>query len=277
MIRLDGKSLAQKTRDQLKKKIDEMPIKPGLAVVLVGADPASQVYVRNKVKACESVGIYSERFDLPQDCSEEKLLSLVEQCNQNPKIHGILVQLPLPKHIDTDRVLSQIAEEKDVDALSVESVGKAWLGKAIIHPCTPSGVMEILKEYEISVEGKKAVVIGRSDIVGKPMAQLLLAANATVTICHSRTKDVKAYTQDADIVVVAAGKPKAFDKSYFKKDAVVIDVGIHRIDDKLCGDVEPEGLADHIEALTPVPGGVGPMTIAMLLENTYKLAQAAKG
>ncbi len=250
---------------------------PGLAVVLVGDDPASQVYVKNKIKTCHELGIESFEHRLKESATPEELKKCVGALNHDPKVDGILVQLPLPKQFIESEVVDWIRPDKDPDALTTHNVGLLWKGRAICLPCTPSGVMEILNFYKIPVEGKKAVVVGRSQIVGLPMAQLLLAANATVEICHSKTKDLRSALKDADIVVVAAGRPEFLGKEDFKKDAVVIDVGIHRKPakdgtQKLCGDVRFEELKDWAQAATPVPGGVGPMTIAILMQNTLKLA-----
>ena len=274
---LDGKATAATIRAEIKNEISEFfkryRVSPGLAVVLVGEDPASAVYVRNKHRACTEVGMYSEVHVLPSDTSEEKLLSLIEQLNQDKHIHGILVQLPLPKHISEKRVLHAIVPTKDVDAFHPWNVGQLFLGEPTFLPCTPAGIMTLLHRYGISPDGKRCVVVGRSNIVGKPMAMLLLAENGTVSICHSHTQNLAAYTQDADILVVAVGKPLFMTGEMIKKGAVVIDVGIHRgSDGKLCGDVDFSSVEPHAGAITPVPGGVGPMTIAMLLRNTLRAA-----
>ena len=274
---LDGKATAATIRAEIKNEISEFfkryRVSPGLAVVLVGEDPASAVYVRNKHRACTEVGMYSEVHVLPADTSEEKLLSLIEQLNQDEHIHGILVQLPLPKHISEKRVLHAIVPTKDVDAFHPWNVGQLFLGEPTFLPCTPAGIMTLLHRYGISPDGKRCVVVGRSNIVGKPMAMLLLAENGTVSICHSHTQNLAAYTQDADILVVAVGKPLFMTGEMIKKGAVVIDVGIHRdLDGKLCGDVDFSSVEPHAGAITPVPGGVGPMTIAMLLRNTLRAA-----
>lgn len=287
MLLLNGTAVAKLRRESLKAKIAEFTKKsgraPALATVLVGDDPASHVYVKNKRKTCEEVGIKSVDRDLPGDVSQDKLLSTIKELNNNAAVDGILLQLPLPKHLDADEALTTLAAKKDPDGLTFENLGLLWGGKKRVAPCTPSGVMKILEHYKIDVAGKRAVVIGRSNIVGKPMAHLLQEANATVTVVHSRTPDIKLHTCEADIVVVAAGKARFIGKDAFKKDSVVIDVGIHRpttgeFADKLCGDVKFEELEGHVAAATPVPGGVGPMTIQMLLENTLVLAElAAKG
>ena len=276
---LSGKDVSQYYRTKLKEKVSaekqKRGLAPGLAVVLVGEDPASQVYVRNKAKSCEEVGFNSSVQRLAANVSPEELKNTIEKLNNDSQVHGILVQLPLPKGFNEDQVLSWIDPKKDPDALTVENMGLLWKGQERCMPCTPQGVMAMLKYYEIPVAGKRAVVVGRSHIVGQPMAYLLQRANATVTVCHSKTPNTSAYTKEADIVVVAAGRPKLFGRDDFKKDSVVIDVGIHRevIDgkNKLCGDVRFNELDGWVAAATPVPGGVGPMTISMLLENTFKL------
>lgn len=281
MVIMDGKALSEKMRGQLKERVERLKAEqgkvPGLTVILVGDDPASQVYVRNKAKACESVGMNSWVHRLPKETSAEELKALIQKVNEDNQVHGLLVQLPLPVGLDPDRVLSWIQPEKDPDALTVENVGLMWSGRPRVAPCTPSGVMELLKEYDVEVEGRRAVVVGRSQIVGQPMALLLQNANATVTVVHSKTPDIKTHTCEADIVVVAAGRPRFMGKEHFKKGAVVVDVGIHRLEQpingkSLCGDVRFEELDGWASAATPVPRGVGPMTIAMLLENTYRLA-----
>lgn len=270
MKRLDGKEVAAQLKDKLAKEIAGFSAKPGLAVVLVGEDPASQVYVRNKIKACEKVGIESFEHRLPADVSFGELSVVISKLNVDPKVDGILVQLPLPQHLNETEVIELIDPGKDVDGLSFESAGLLMQQRAPVAPCTPAGVIEILKYYNFEIVGKEAVVVGRSNIVGKPMALLLSQANATVTICHSKTKDLKFHTKRADIVVVAAGVPEFLGEGDFNPNAVVMDVGIHRkADGKLCGDVKSEGL--NVQACTPVPGGVGPMTIAMLLKNTVEL------
>ena len=284
MLRLDGTLVAKTRQARLAADIKDFQAKygtvPGLAVVLVGDDPASQVYVRNKIKTCESIGIKSFQTRLPATTTEAELLKKVEELNRDKNVHGILVQLPLPKHISEEKILDTLDPKKDPDGLTAANLGLFWSGRTRVAPCTPTGVMKILEHYNISVAGKKAVVVGRSNIVGKPMAHHLTNANATVTIVHSKTPDVSAVTREADIVVVAAGKPRFLGKDAFKKGAVVIDVGIHRPDSgeyagKLCGDVRYDELDGWAEAVTPVPGGVGPMTIQMLMENTVQLAKLA--
>jgi methylenetetrahydrofolate dehydrogenase (NADP+)/methenyltetrahydrofolate cyclohydrolase len=281
---LDGKTVAEARRSKIKSEVkafrDKFRRSPGLAVILVGEDPASQVYVGNKVKACKEVGIESFEHRIPHDTSAPRLKSLIAQLNADSKVDGILLQLPLPRHLNSEEAIDWIAPEKDADCLTAANLGRLWSGRALTTPCTPWGVMVILEHYDIDVAGKKAVVVGRSNIVGKPMAHLLVQADATVTICHSRTKNLREHTSTADIVVVAAGKPEMLGRGDFKEGAVVIDVGIHRKESadgkkKLCGDVRLKELDGVIKAGTPVPGGVGPMTITMLMENTLRLAQSS--
>ena len=277
---IDGKLVTAKIREEIKNESalfeKETGVKPGLAVIIVGDDPASQVYVRNKGKACEEVGFYSEIHRLPAETTEGELLSLVHSLNENDKIHGILVQSPLPKHLDEALIVNNIRYEKDVDAFHPVNVGKIMIGDYNFLPCTPAGVMELLKAYDIDVTGKEVAVVGRSNIVGKPQAMLMLHANATVTICHSRTKNLAEVTKSADILVVAIGKARFVTGDMIKPGAVVIDVGMNRDDNgKLCGDVDFESAEKIAGAITPVPGGVGPMTITTLLENTLRAAQMA--
>ena len=268
---IDGKAISQAVKDEIKERTAELAAKginACLAVILVGEDPASQVYVKNKKKACEYCGIKSLSYELPADTTEEKLLELIAELNGRSDVNGILVQLPLPEGIDEDRVLDAISPDKDVDGFHPVNVGKLSIGKKGFVSCTPAGVIQLLKRSNIEISGKECVVVGRSNIVGKPMSMLLLQENGTVTVCHSRTKDLKEVTKRADILVVAIGKPKFIDASYVKEGAVVIDVGIHRQDDgKLCGDVDYASVEPVASAITPVPGGVGPMTIAMLMYN----------
>lgn len=268
---INGKEISMQIKDELKIKVEELK-KAGkevtLAVILVGDDPASAVYVGNKKKACEYIGINSLSFELPASTSKEDLLSLIDRLNKDEKVNGILVQLPLPKHINEDEIIKAIDPSKDVDGFHPENVGKLSIGQKGFVSCTPAGVIELLKRSGIEIEGKNCVVIGRSNIVGKPMAMLLLRENGTVTITHSRTADLKSVTSKADILVVAIGKPKFITADYVKEGAVVIDVGIHRMDNKkLCGDVDFDDVAAKTSFITPVPGGVGPMTIAMLMKN----------
>lgn len=271
-IRIDGKETSRKVRGEIAKKVEALKAEgkiTGLAVVIVGENPASQVYVRNKAKACEEVGMYSEVHALPEATTEEELLALVDRLNHEDKIDGILVQLPLPKHINEERVILAIDPSKDVDAFHPVNTGKIMIGNYEFLPCTPAGVMTLLKEYNIEVEGKECVVVGRSNIVGKPQALLLLQKNGTVTVCHSRTKNLAEITRRADILVVAIGKAEFITGDMIKEGAVVIDVGMNRkADGKLCGDVEFASAAEKASYITPVPGGVGPMTITTLLQNT---------
>lgn len=276
--KIDGKEVSLFIKDRIKEQTAKLFNKygavPGLAVILVGDDSASHVYVRNKKLACEYCGFYSESYELPNDTSEEQLLELIDALNKNSRIDGILVQMPLPRHIDPDTVINAILPEKDVDAFNPENVGKIMLGEYNFLPCTPAGVMELLKYYNIDVCGKECVVIGRSNIVGKPMAMLLLHENATVTVCHSKTTDLAAVTSRADILVSAVGKPMFVTEDMVKEGAVVIDVGINRRPDgKLCGDVDFENVEKKASYITPVPGGVGPMTISMLMQNTLTSAK----
>lgn len=274
---INGRLVSGLIRDRLKKEISafkmENGIVPGLAVIIVGNDPASLVYVKNKSKACDEVGINSVQIELPEDITELELISHIEKLNHNPEIHGILVQLPLPKHINSENVINSILPEKDVDAFHPVNAGRIFIGNYDFLPCTPSGVMDLLKHYNIEVSGKKCVILGRSNIVGKPMAHLLLEKNGTVTVCHSRTLNIEDEIKSADILVVAIGKPE-FVKGYMiKPGAVVIDVGINRGEDgKLRGDVEYTSASEVASYITPVPGGVGPMTITTLLKNTLKAA-----
>lgn len=280
-VRIDGKLVSAKVREDIKKEVstiqEELGITPGLAVILVGNDPASAVYVRNKKRACEETGMYSRVITLPEETDEQELLSLLNSLNKDNSIHGILVQLPLPRHISEEKVIAAIDPRKDVDAFHVTNVGKIMLGNPEFLPCTPAGVMELLHYYDIEVTGRDCVVVGRSNIVGKPQAMLLLGENGTVTICHSRTKDLSEKTKQADILVVAVGRPNFITGEMIKPGATVIDVGINRLPDgKLCGDVEFESAEPVAGAITPVPGGVGPMTITMLLKNTLRAAKNSK-
>ena len=267
--------MSSEVKANVKKLTDELKethgITPGLAVVIVGDDPASRVYVNNKKKACEAVGFISEEYALPAETTQEELLSLVDTLNNKESINGILVQLPLPKHLDDKAVIEAISPLKDVDAFHAVNVGKIMLGEYDFLPCTPAGVMEMLRSYEIPVEGRECVVIGRSNIVGKPMSMLLLHENGTVTICHSRTKNLAEVCKRADILVAAVGIPRFVKADMVKDGAVVIDVGMDRDENgKLCGDVDFENVKDKCSYITPVPGGVGPMTIATLMKNTLK-------
>ena len=275
---INGKEISAQIRAEIKenteKMVAETGVRPGLAVIIVGEDPASQVYVRNKKKACDEVGFYSESYELPADTTQEELNALVESLNNNDKIHGILCQLPLPKHLDENEVIMRIKPEKDVDAFHPENVGKIMIGDYSFLPCTPAGVMALLERSGIDVCGKECVVVGRSNIVGKPQAMLLLHANGTVTICHSRTKNLAETCKRADILVAAIGKADFFTGDMVKEGAVVIDVGMNRrADGKLTGDVDFASVEPKASYITPVPGGVGPMTITMLMQNTLTAAK----
>lgn len=268
---IDGKKISQEIKDELKEKAAAMAKegkKVALAVIQVGNDPASSVYVRNKKKACEYIGIESLSYELPEETTEEELVALIEKLNADTKVNGILVQLPLPEQINEEKIIQTISPDKDVDGFHMQNVGALCTGGKGYVSCTPLGIITLLKRSGIEIAGKRCVVMGRSNIVGKPMAMLLLRENGTVTICHSKTRDMKEITKQADILVVAIGKPKFVDETYVKEGAVVIDVGIHRnAENKLCGDVDFDRVAPHTSAITPVPGGVGPMTIAMLMNN----------
>lgn len=274
---IDGKKISRDLKDEVKEQVAELKTKGvevTLAVILVGNDPASTVYVGNKKKACEYTGINSKSFELPEETTEEELLKLIKELNEDETVNGILVQLPLPKHIDEDKVIRAIDPDKDVDGFHPESVGRLSIGVPGFVSCTPAGVIELLKRSGTNLDGANAVVVGRSNIVGKPMGILLLRENATVTICHSHTKNLKEICKNADVLVVAIGQPKFIDGSYIKEGATVIDVGIHRIDGtkKLCGDVDFESAEKVAGKITPVPGGVGPMTIAELMNNCLQSA-----
>lgn len=268
---IDGKKISKQIKDELKEEVQrlgEIGKNACLAVVQVGNDPASSVYVNNKKKACAYIGIGSKSYELPEATTEEELVALVEDLNADETVNGILVQLPLPAHIDADRIIRTISPDKDVDGFHPVSVGRLWIGEKGFLSCTPAGIIQLLKRSGIAIEGKECVVIGRSNIVGKPMAALLLRENGTVTVSHSRTKDLKEVAKRADILIVAIGKKKFITAEYVKEGAVVIDVGMHRDENNhLCGDVDFEDVEPHTSAITPVPGGVGPMTIAMLMDN----------
>ncbi|MDR0563351.1 MAG: bifunctional methylenetetrahydrofolate dehydrogenase/methenyltetrahydrofolate cyclohydrolase FolD [Azoarcus sp.] len=281
---IDGKALADELRTAFKTRVAALAARgcrPGLAVILAGENPASQVYVRNKVSACEAAGIYSQKILLAADVSQETLLAKIAELNANPAIHGILVQLPLPRHIHEETVLEAISAEKDVDGFHAENVGALAQGNPRFIPCTPYGVMKMFEAHKVDWVGKEAVVIGRSNIVGKPMALLLINAGATVTVCHSKTRDLASHTRRADILVAAVGKPRFVTADMVKPGAVVIDVGINRLSPeeggKLCGDVDFEAVKNVAALITPVPGGVGPMTITMLLANTIEAAERRMG
>ncbi|MGX9818501.1 bifunctional methylenetetrahydrofolate dehydrogenase/methenyltetrahydrofolate cyclohydrolase [Lactococcus lactis] len=273
---IDGKALAAKMQAELKVKVDKLKEAdnvPGLAVILVGEDPASQIYVRNKARQATAIGLNSSVVRLPETVSEQELLDLIEQYNQSEQWHGILVQLPLPEHISEEKVLLAIYPEKDVDGFHPMNMGRLWSGNPLMIPSTPAGIMEMFREYDVELSGKRAVVIGRSNIVGKPMAQLLMMADATVTIAHSKTENLRELTKEADILVVAIGRDRMIKAEDVKKGAVVIDVGMNRDEDgKLHGDVDFDEVKDVASLITPVPGGVGPMTITMLMEQTVRAA-----
>ena len=275
MVKIDGKAFSQVILEKIREEHNQLKEKygkqAGLAVVIVGNNPASQVYVRNKMKACENVGFYSENIELDENISEEELLQKIDKLNKNDRINGILVQLPLPAHINELKIIDSISPEKDVDGFHVANIGKMVIGDETgFLSCTPYGIMQLLEEYKIEIAGKDAVIIGRSNIVGKPMALMLIQKGATVQVCNSRTKDLRKKLNDADIIIVAAGVPKLLKKEDVKEGAVVIDVGINRVDGKICGDVDYEEVVERASYITPVPGGVGPMTIASLIKNTFK-------
>ena len=267
-VLIDGKKISAQVKDECKERVAKENMDVTLAVIQVGNDPASTVYVGNKKKACEYVGIHSLSYELPEETTEEELLALVEKLNADDTVNGILVQLPLPSHINEDKVIQTISPKKDVDGFHPQSVGALSIGQPGFVSCTPAGIIQLLKRSGVVIDGKECVIVGRSNIVGKPMAMLMLRENATVTVCHSHTKDLKEVTKRADILIVAIGKPKMITADYVKEGAVVIDVGIHRPEGgKLCGDVDFDSVEKTASAITPVPGGVGPMTIAMLLHN----------
>lgn len=274
---IDGKALSAKLKGNLKNEVEllkEKGIEPCLAVIIVGDNPASRVYVNNKKKSCAELGIKSLEYTLPEDTTEQELLSLIGELNSDDSVDGILCQLPLPSHICEKNIINAVSPVKDVDAFHPENVGHIMIGDYTFLPCTPAGVMEMLKDYGIEISGKNCVVVGRSNIVGKPMTMLLLKENATVTVCHSRTNDLAAFTKKADILVSAVGKPGLITADMVKEDAVVIDVAINRLENgKLCGDVDFENVKEKASFITPVPGGVGPMTIAVLMKNTVSAAK----
>ena len=277
MTILDGKKLSQKIKEEVKKEVEELKSKgivPGLAVILVGNDPASQTYVKMKSNACKETGIYSVVHEFPETISEKELLSTIDMINENPNIHGLLIQLPLPKHIDTTKILERVSPKKDVDGFHPYNMGRLVEGLDTFAPCTPLGVMELFKEYNIDVKGKDVCIVGASNIVGKPMWALLLNEFATVDICHIETKDLKAHTNKAEIVIVGVGKPNLITADMVKEGVIVVDIGINKLSNgKIVGDVDFENVSKKASYITPVPGGVGPMTIAMLLKNTIKAAK----
>ena len=275
MIKIDGNAFSQTVIEKIMEEHSQLKEKygkpAGLAVVIVGNNPASQVYVKNKIRACEDVGFYSENIELDENISEKELLQEINKLNKNDRINGILVQLPLPAHINELKIIDSISPEKDVDGFHVSNIGKMVIGDETgFLSCTPYGIMQLLEEYKIEIEGKDAVIIGRSNIVGKPMALMLIQKGATVQVCNSNTKDLRKKLNEADIIIVAAGVPKLLKKEDVKEGTVVIDVGINRVDGKICGDVDYEEVAEKTSYITPVPGGVGPMTIASLIKNTFK-------
>ncbi len=275
MIKIDGKAFSQTVLEKIREEHSQLKEKygkpAGLAVVIVGNNPASQVYVKNKIRACENVRFYSENIELDENISEKELLQEINKLNKNDRINGILVQLPLPAHINELKIIDSISPEKDVDGFHVSNIGKMVIGDETgFLSCTPYGIMQLLEEYKIEIAGKDAVIIGRSNIVGKPMALMLIQKGATVQVCNSNTKDLRKKLNKADIIIVAAGVPKLLKKEDVKEGAVVIDVGINRVDGKICGDVDYEEVAEKTSYITPVPGGVGPMTIASLIKNTFK-------
>lgn len=277
---IDGKQISKQIKDELKEQVAAYRAQGteiALAVIQVGNDPASTVYVGNKKKACEYIGIQSVSYELPEETTEEELLAIIDKLNHDDSIYGILVQLPVPKHINENHIIQAIDPKKDVDGFHPQSVGALSIGQAGFVSCTPAGIIQLLKRSGITIEGKECVVLGRSNIVGKPMAMLLLRENGTVTVCHSKTKNLKEVTRRADILVVAIGRPKMINASYVKEGAVVIDVGIHRDENnKLCGDVDYASVEPVASAITPVPGGVGPMTIAMLMHNCVEAVEIRK-
>ena len=274
---INGKEISAAIRAEIKEAterlVSESGVRPGLAVIIVGEDPASQVYVRNKKRACDEVGFYSESYELPESTTQDELNALVDRLNKDEKIHGILCQLPLPKHLDENEVIMRIDPKKDVDAFHPENVGKIMIGDYSFLPCTPAGVMALLERSGIDVCGKECVVVGRSNIVGKPQAMLMLHSNATVTICHSKTVDLKEVTKRADVLVAAVGIAKVVKADMVKEGAVVIDVGINRENGKLCGDVDYEAVKDKTSAITPVPGGVGAVTTSVLMKHVVEAAE----
>jgi len=274
---IDGKKIAAEIRGRIKEEVKILTAegrRPGLAAVLVGDNPASVIYVRNKRRACEEAGIYSEEHKLPAATSQEDLLNLIFRLNNDPKIHGILVQLPLPRHLDAEQVLYAVSPKKDVDGLHPSNIGHLTMGSPVFVPCTPAGVMAMLDYHKIPIEGQRAVIIGRSNLVGRPVSLLLMHRNATITVCHSRTRDIGAVCREGDILIAAIGKPRFVTAEMVKEGAAVIDVGINRLPDgKLVGDVDYEPVSKKAGWITPVPGGVGPMTIAMLLQNTLESAK----
>ena len=272
MIVLDGKSFAKEIKANVKRRVENLTTKPLLTCIIVEGDSASEIYVANKQKACAECGLISKMVRLPHDVSQQRLEHEIETLNQDENVSGILLQLPIPQNLNADSAINKISPKKDVDCLTYENIGRLVSGKKRIAPCTPTGIVKLLEKYNVQIEGKLAVVVGRSDLVGKPVANLLTQKNATVVQCHSKTQNLKEITRQADILIVAIGKPKFITKDFVKPGAVVVDVGINRVDGKLCGDVDFDGVKDVCSMITPVPGGVGPLTVACLMENTYLLA-----
>lgn len=273
---INGKEVAKKLRLDIKSEVEKLPSKPGLAVILLGENPASQIYVGKKHKACLEVGFNSYQHKLPDETSEEELLTLINELNKNKNVNGILVQLPIPKHINKNKVINAIDVKKDVDGFSPENIGKLLVGEECLEPCTPKGIMKLLSSYNVNLVGKDVVVIGRSMIVGTPVANMFIQAGSTVTVCHSKTKNLKEKCLNADIIVSAVGKANLITSDMIKEGVVIIDVGMNKVDGKLCGDVDFENVKKKCSLITPVPGGVGPMTIACLLENTLKAYKIQK-
>ena len=270
----DGKALAEKIYEKIKKDVEKLEKKPTLAVIITNDNEAGKIYVRNKQKACEKTGINSYTQEFDSNVTQEELLNKINKLNNNKDIDAILVQLPLPKHIDSEKILNAISPKKDADGFHYINAGKMFTGQIPNSiACTPKGIIRLLDEYKIKIEGLNAVVIGRSNIVGKPISQLLLQRNATVTVCHSKTKDISFYTKNADLIICATGNPKFLTGDMVKEDAIIVDVGISRCNGKLCGDIDFESVAPKASLITPVPGGVGPMTVAMLIQNTLELAK----
>ena len=273
MAIIDGKKIAAKIKDRVREEVKSMETKPGLATVLVGDDPASQLYVKLKGKACEEAGIRSEKYEFPGDAKDGEIIKLIRELNSNSSIHGILVQLPLPKHLNSQKIMAKISPEKDVDGFNPVNMGRLLIGDERFVPCTPKGVIRMLEHEKVGLEGKDCVIVNHSPVVGKPLAMLLLNREATVSVCHVKTKDLGKFTKEAEILVVAAGVPGLIKADMVKEGAVVIDVGINKTEDGIVGDVDFEAVKEKASLITPVPGGVGPMTIAMLLENTVMAAK----
>ncbi|MGL4687710.1 MAG: bifunctional methylenetetrahydrofolate dehydrogenase/methenyltetrahydrofolate cyclohydrolase FolD [Fusobacteriaceae bacterium] len=276
MVLLDGKKISGEIKNELKKEVEELYIKtgkkPGLAVLIIGEDKASKIYVKGKIKACEEVGINSFQYEFPEDVSEKELMATLDILNEKEEIHGILVQLPLPQHINEKNIINRINPKKDVDCFTPENIGRVFINeKNIVKSCTPAGILELLRRNKVGFQGKKVVILGRSNIVGKPLALMMINEGATVTVCNSKTKDLNDITKSADILIVAIGKDRFIKKEMIKKEAIIVDVGINRVEGKIYGDVDFEDVLSKVSLITPVPGGVGPMTITMLLKNNIEL------